>query len=166
MIVSMCQCYSPSLSHPPISLSVNKFVLYICISILARQIGSSVPFRDPVYFNFPSLNSDSCHVQKPRLAHGWWDTTWMEPFPADLMTQLSCVAELSRDGRTNITQITDPHNAELNEWLLFKPLVLGVIYSIAKLADKESFYYHNFTNEQMNCREIKWSFQAHRTFQR
>ena len=44
MVVYTCQCHTPNLSHllSPAS-NVYKSVLYICISILALQIGLSVP---------------------------------------------------------------------------------------------------------------------------
>ena len=43
----ICQSQSPNSSHlPPLlfPLGVHTFVLYICVSISAMQIGSSVPF--------------------------------------------------------------------------------------------------------------------------
>ena len=44
MVVYICQSYSPSLSHPFLTSHVHKSVLYVCISIPALQIDSSVPF--------------------------------------------------------------------------------------------------------------------------
>ena len=42
--MSICQSQSPSPSHFPCPLGVHKFVVYVCVSISALQINSSVPF--------------------------------------------------------------------------------------------------------------------------
>ena len=43
MAVYICQSYSPNSSHLPFPLCVHISVLYICVSIPALQVGSSVP---------------------------------------------------------------------------------------------------------------------------
>ena len=43
-VACICRSQSPSLSHPPSLLGVHTFVLYICVSISALQIGSYVQF--------------------------------------------------------------------------------------------------------------------------
>ena len=43
-IVYMCQSQSPNSSHPLILFGIHTFVLYICVSISALQIKSSIPF--------------------------------------------------------------------------------------------------------------------------
>ena len=44
-IVCMCQSQYPNSSHPtPFPLGIHTFVLYICVSISALQIKSSIPF--------------------------------------------------------------------------------------------------------------------------
>ena len=41
----MCQSQSPNSSHPtPFPLGIHTFVLYVCVSISALQIRSSIPF--------------------------------------------------------------------------------------------------------------------------
>ena len=40
----ICQSQTPSLSHLHFPLGIHIIVLYICVSISALQIGSSVPF--------------------------------------------------------------------------------------------------------------------------
>ena len=44
MVVYICQCYSLNSSHPLLPPLRPESVLYVCISIPALQIGSSVPF--------------------------------------------------------------------------------------------------------------------------
>ena len=44
MVACICQSQSPTSSHPLHSLHVQKSILYICVSILTLQIGSSVLF--------------------------------------------------------------------------------------------------------------------------
>ena len=44
IVVYICQSQSPNSSHPPSHRGIHKCVLYICISIFAFQIHSSVPF--------------------------------------------------------------------------------------------------------------------------
>ena len=39
-----CQSQSPNLSQPSSPLGVHTCVLYVCVSVYALQIGSSVPF--------------------------------------------------------------------------------------------------------------------------
>ena len=43
MVVYICQCYPPNLPHPLLT-PLCLFIHYICISVPALQIGSSVPF--------------------------------------------------------------------------------------------------------------------------
>ena len=40
----ICHSQSPNSSHPSYTLGVHNFVLYVCISVSALLIGSSVPF--------------------------------------------------------------------------------------------------------------------------
>ena len=45
LIVYMCQPQLPNSSHPTCSLlGIHRFVLYICVSISALEITSSIPF--------------------------------------------------------------------------------------------------------------------------
>ena len=43
LVVYICQWYSPNLSHISFPYCVHMLILYLCISIYALQIGSSVP---------------------------------------------------------------------------------------------------------------------------
>ena len=44
IVVYICQCYSPILSHCPLPHCVHMSVLSVCVSIPVLQIGSPVPF--------------------------------------------------------------------------------------------------------------------------
>ena len=59
MVTCIRQCHPPSPCHPPAS-SVSTHSFYICVSIPALQLGSSVPFFsrfhiDFLYFSLPEL---------------------------------------------------------------------------------------------------------------
>ena len=44
IVVYIFQSQSPNRFHPPSALGIHMFVLYICVSISALQMGSSLPF--------------------------------------------------------------------------------------------------------------------------
>ena len=60
MVICIRQCYPPNPCHP-LSSSVSTHPFYICVSIPALQLGSSVPFFfsrfhiDFLYFSLPEL---------------------------------------------------------------------------------------------------------------
>ena len=71
--MSVFQCYSLSSSHPLLPHCVHKFVLYICVSVPALQIGSSVPFFYILYIciniNICFSLSDLPYMKSSRFVH-------------------------------------------------------------------------------------------------
>ena len=64
MVVSICHSQAPSTSHLPLSpLGIRTLLLYVCVSISAFQIGSSVP--DSASIQFSSIHSVVSNSLRP-----------------------------------------------------------------------------------------------------
>ena len=72
--IYLSQSPSPSQPSPTFSLAVHTFVLYLCVSISALQIGSSVPFfyipHTRIYINY-SLCRNSSQLLCSTIANRW-----------------------------------------------------------------------------------------------
>ena len=56
MVVHMRQCYFLNLPHPFLPHCVHKSILYVCVSIPSRQIGSLVPFFEHTFLKSELYN--------------------------------------------------------------------------------------------------------------